>query len=188
MNALTPEPGLVCEPDWLARPLSALATHIAGVYHEHTREQLPRVWFRVTELANQHGYARVPQLWDLSRLLAELRDLAETHAWTEDDLLFPVLVAHEHPAVLTTTLTPDALVRLVESLGAEHISIRRLLGRLSAHMEAADALSSDVPGWPELRTDILGIRDHLLEELDLEDRCLLPRARDIAALQRTMIR
>jgi len=188
MNALTPDLRLECEPDWLARPLSTLATHIAGVYHEHTREQLPRVWFRVTELANQHGYSRVPQLWGLSRLLAELRDLAETHAWTEDDLLFPVLVAHEHPAVLTTNLTPDALMRLVDSLSAEHAGIRRLLGSLSAHLEAADALSSNVPEWPELRDDILELRDHLLEELDLEDRCLLPRARDIAAIERTMIR
>lgn len=188
MNVLTPALRLDCEPEWIARPVSALATHIAGVYHEHTREELPCLWQRTTELATMYGDARAPHLRGLSTLLSELRDIVETHAWTEDDLLFPVLVAHEHPAVLTTSLTPDALIRLVESLSAEHISIRRLLGSLSAHMEAADALSSYVPGWPELRADVLRLRDHLLEELDLEDRCLLPRARDIAALERTIIR
>ena len=190
MNALTSDLELLvdCEPEWLGRPVSALVTHIAGVYHEHTREELPRLWGRATELAMVYGQTRAPHLRSLSSLLSELRDQVETHAWTEDDLLFPVLVAHEHPAVLRTSLTPDALMRLVKTLGAEHIGIRRLLGSLSAHVEAANSLSATVPGWPELHADIQKLRDHLLEELDLEDRCLLPRAREIAALERTMIR
>jgi iron-sulfur cluster repair protein YtfE (RIC family) len=170
----------------MSRPVSALATHIAGVYHEHTREELPRLWLRATELATMYGDSRAPHLRGLSALLAELRDQVETHAWTEDDLLFPVLVAHEHPAVLMTSLTPEALLRLVESLSGEHLRIRRLLGSLSAHVQAADVLTGYVPGWSELRDQVLQLRDHLLEELDLEDRCLLPRAREIAALERTI--
>lgn len=188
MTALTLEPRRECEPEWMSRPISALATHIAGVYHEHTREELPLLWQRAMALAEMYAGSRAPHLHGLSQMLSDLRDLVETHAWTEDDLLFPVLVAHEHPAVLSTSLSPDALARLVESLSQEHLRIRRLLGGVSVHIDAADAFPVYVPGWPELRDQVLRFRDHLLEELDLEDRCLLPRARQIAAHERANIR
>jgi iron-sulfur cluster repair protein YtfE (RIC family) len=188
MNAVFLAPRVACEPHWSSRPVSALAIHIAGVYHEHTRERLPHLLHRTDELAAQYDHTRAPHLRGLSALLSQLRHQVETHAWTEDDLLFPVLVAHEHPAVMTTSHSPDALLRLVDTLGAEHIRIRRLLGSLSAHLEAADVLSSYVPGWPELREHLLRLRDHLLEELDLEDRCLLPRARDIALQEASLFK
>jgi iron-sulfur cluster repair protein YtfE (RIC family) len=184
MDALTVAPHAECGPEWSSRPVSSLATHIAAVYHEHTREELPRLWLRAADLAAKYGHSRAPHLPGLAALLAELRDQIQTHAWTEDDLLFPVLVAHEHPSVLMTSLTPEALLRLIESLSGEHLRTRRLLGSLGAHIQAADLVVSEVPGWTDLRDEILRLRDHLLEELDLEDRCLLPRAREIAGVAR----
>ncbi len=172
-----------CEPEWLARPVSELTTHITAAYHERTRDVLPRVAALVSQEASAFGDAHVPNLRGLAAILAELRDEVETHAWTEDDLLFPVLVAHEHPDVLTSQLTPEALSKLVEVLAAEHVRIRRILGRLARHME-------NLPGapfwseWADVRHALTVLHDHLIEELDLEDRCLLPRARVIAELKR----
>jgi len=181
MNDLLRAPMLIeCEPEWQSRSVSALAMHITGVYHEHTRDELPLLARQTAELAAQFGDHRGPHLRGLTALLAELRDEVETHAWTEDDLLFPVLVAHEHPAVLTTTVTPDTLLRLVDSLANEHVRIRRVLARITAHLHDASLHATEVPAWAELLRRVGRVRDHLLEELDLEDRCLLPRAREIA--------
>ena len=50
---------LDCEPEWLERPVSAIATHISAVYHEFTRERLPllrashRVWPGCTAAAGR---------------------------------------------------------------------------------------------------------------------------------------
>jgi iron-sulfur cluster repair protein YtfE (RIC family) len=172
-----------CESEWLARPVSELAAHITAAYHERTRDVLPRMLTLVSQETSAFGEAHVPHLRDLSAILAELRDEVDTHARTEDDLLFPVLVAHEHPDVLTTRLTADALVRLVDALAAEHVRIRRLLGRLSDHVENAPSARFS-PEWADVRHALMMLCEHLIEELDLEDRCLLPRALAIAELMR----
>lgn len=124
MDDSTTNPALPeCDPEWPARPVSALATHVSSVYHEHTRNELPVLMRRVTEL----GENSRQQLRALVAMLSELRDAAIEH----DDM----------PA-----------------------------------------------DWRELAGRLLALRDHLLEELDLEDRCLLPRARLIADVERTAIR
>lgn len=181
MNDLLPAPAPVeCEPEWLSRPVCVLAMHISGVYHDHTRNELPILARQTAELAAQFDDHRGPYLRGLTALLAELRDEVETHAWTEDDLLFPVLVAFEHPAILTTAFTPALLLRLVDALAVEHMRIRRLLARITAHLHDTSLPASEVPAWAELLRRLGHVHDHLLEELDLEDRCLLPRAREIA--------
>ena len=92
---------------------------------------------------------------------------------------------HEHPDVLTTRLTTGALSRLVDNLAEEHVRIRRLLGRLANHLENAPG-AQFWSEWADVRHALTALRDHLLEELDLEDRCLLPRARVIAELSRVL--
>ena len=176
-----------CESEWLARPVSELAAHITAVYHERTRDVLPRIIALVSGETSAFGEAHTLHLRGLVAILTELRDEVDTHAWTEDDLLFPVLVAHEHPDVLTTRLTADALENLVDMLAAEHVRIRRVLGRLARHVENAPGaqFSSE---WADVRHALMTLREHLLEELDLEDRCLLPRARVIAELERSVNR
>jgi iron-sulfur cluster repair protein YtfE (RIC family) len=172
-----------CESEWLARPVSELAAHITAVYHERTRRVLPRVAALVSHEATAFGNAHAPHLRGLAAILAELRDEVETHAWTEDDLLFPVLIAHEHPDVLTTPLTADGLAKLVDVLAGEHVRIRCLLGRLADHVATAPSAKFS-PEWADVRHALMMLREHLLEELDLEDRCLLPRARVIAEMTR----
>ncbi len=80
-------------------------------------------------MSTRFGDGRVFQLRVLSGLLSEFRNEVDAHAWTEDDLLFPVLAACENPTVLSTTLTSDRLLRLVDSLAADHVRIRQVLAR-----------------------------------------------------------
>ena len=169
-----------CAPEWQTRPMGALATHISGVYHERMRDELPSLIRQAAAMTSRFNDWRVFQLHALTSLLAELRDEVDSHDWTEDDLLFPVLAAYENPKILITTLTPDRLFRLVDQLTEEHRHIRQVLARITAHIDAVSERAAETPDWAALNQRVARLRDLKLEELDLEDRCLLPRARAIA--------
>lgn len=169
-----------CEEAWQSQPLSALIAHISSAYHHHTRHELPQLWqFIVAEL-EVGAHDATPALTTLASLITELRDHVETHSWTEDDLFFPNLIALEHPTVLRHGLTRESLTRLIDRLEREHAAIRRVLARI-------DDLLTDLrpatvrPGVAAIRVDVDQLYERLLEELDLEDRCVFPRARALAA-------
>jgi iron-sulfur cluster repair protein YtfE (RIC family) len=172
----TPE----CEQEWRSRSLSELATHISAVHHERLRDELPILTRQVAALSTRFGDGRVFQLRVLSSLLSEFRNEVDPHSWTEDDLLFPVLAVCENPTVLSTTLTSERLLRLVESLTADHARIRHVLARITQHIADVSDEAGKVPEWAELIAAVQRMRDSKLAEMDLEDRCLLSRARTVA--------
>ena len=184
MNELLLAPTVTeCQSEWMTLPVSALATHISGIYHERMRDELPLLTRKATELSYSFTDGRVFDLRALAALLTELRGAVDGHAWTEDDLLFPAVIAHENP-VLITTLSPDRMLRLVYQLAEDHVQIRRLLARVTAYIDTVSERASEVPQWADLITRIGRLRDYKLEELDLEDRCVLPRARALAEAEK----
>jgi len=180
MNTLELSALTDCEPQWLERPVSVIATHISLVYHEFTRDQLPVIADLATRVQSISGDAWNAALPGLVSLLAQLRDSVETHAWTEDDLLFPVLVAHEYPTVLETNVSADDLLKLVETLSSEHVEIRRLLDEVARVTDGFRAPANAPTEFEDLVRLAEELTRSLTEELDLEDRCLLPRARMLA--------
>jgi iron-sulfur cluster repair protein YtfE (RIC family) len=172
-----------CEPEWAEQPVSKVAIHISRVYHEYTREQLPLIADLAARVGSASGDGWTRTLPGLVSLLSQLRDAVETHAWTEDDLLFPVLVAHEHPDVLETTVTGEELLRLVDALAGEHLAIRQLIAEIGA-ATGGFRVPAGAPGeFEDLVRLVEQLAQSLTEELDLEDRCLLPRARQLAQRQ-----
>ena len=180
MNSLELSALSDCEPQWLERPVSVVATHISRVYHEFTREQLPVIADLATRVQSISGDGWNATLPGLVSLLAQLRDSVETHAWTEDDLLFPVLVAHEYPTVLETNVSAEELLKLVETLSTEHVEIRRLIEEIARVTDGFHAPASAPTEFEDLVRLAEELTQSLTEELDLEDRCLLPRARMLA--------
>lgn len=170
-----------CEPEWLDRPVSVVATHISRVYHEFTRDRLPLIADLAERVQSISGGAWKQGLPELISLLSQLRDAIETHAWTEDDLLFPVLVAHEYPGVLATTINGEELLRMVDALAAEHVAIRGVIGDLNRLTDGFRAPEGAPMEYDDLVSLAAELTRSLTEELDLEDRCLLPRARMLAA-------
>ena len=170
-----------CDPEWQNRPVSAIATHISNVYHEYTRDRLPFITSLATRVATIPGERRTPLVPALNALISQLRDAVETHAWTEDDLLFPVLVAHEHPSILATSVSRQDLQRLVDTLASEHIRIRQIISALEELTGGFKTPAGAPVEVDDLVHLVKELTESLIEELDLEDRCLLPRAREIAA-------
>jgi regulator of cell morphogenesis and NO signaling len=173
-----------CDSEWVLRPVSALAAHISAIYHARTRRELPVVIQQAAVLERMCRDDRAFHLRGLSVLLANLRDEVETHTFTEDDLLFPVLTARDHPAVLSTTISDDALVRLVGSLADDHTRIRRAIERLREHLSDGDWIVAETPEWLMLHRRVDMLCADLTEELELEDRWLLPRALEMTTRKR----
>jgi iron-sulfur cluster repair protein YtfE (RIC family) len=180
MNTLELSTSSDCEPHWLEQPVSVVATHISRVYHEFTRDQLPVIADLATRVQSISGDGWNATLPGLVSLLAQLRDSVGTHAWTEDDLLFPVLVAHEYPGVLQTNVSADDLLKLVETLSSEHGEIRGLIDEIARITDGFRAPASAPTEFEDLVRLVEELTRSLTEELDLEDRCLLPRARMLA--------
>jgi iron-sulfur cluster repair protein YtfE (RIC family) len=184
MNVLELSTLADCDPQWLDRPVSVVATHISRVYHEFTRDQLPLIADLAGRVQSMTGDGWNKVIPELVSLLAQLRDAVETHAWSEDDLLFPVLVAHEYPSVLETNVSADDLLKLVDALSTEHVEIRRLIEDVARVTDGFRAPA----GAPSEFEDLVRLAEELTrsltEELDLEDRCLLPRARMLALSSR----
>ena len=183
---LTAPTAIECEPEWQSRPVSELATHISGTYHERMRDQLPFLIRQTAGLIPRFSDGRVFLLRALVALLVELQNEADSHTWIEDDVLFPVLAAHDNPVVLGTTLTPERLLRLVAQLSEEHEHIRQVLARITAHIAVVSERAAGTPEWVAVIQRVEQLRDLKLQELDLEDRCLLPRARAIADAERQL--
>jgi iron-sulfur cluster repair protein YtfE (RIC family) len=181
MNNILEFPRLTeCEPEWAEQPVSHVAAHISRVYHEYTRHQLPLIADLAARVGSISGEGWTDVLPRLVSLVSQLRDAVETHAWTEDDLLVPVLVAHEYPNVLRTNITGEELLRLLDTLAAEHLEIRQLIGEIGA-VTGGFRVPAGAPGeFEDLVRLVEELVQSLTEELDLEDRCLLPRARQLA--------
>ncbi len=182
----TPSAPLVeCEPEWIARPVSELARHITECYHQHTHEELPLLINAAHRLVRTLDAAHAPLVSALLTLLTELREDVQTHAWAESDLLFPLLTAHEQPAPARRA-APESLDRLARALADEHVRIRGTLARMTEQLGMPIGDADDPFGdWSDLRERLLRLRDHVLEELAFEERCLLPRVQRIARTART---
>jgi iron-sulfur cluster repair protein YtfE (RIC family) len=170
---------LECQLPWRERPVSAVAAHVSSTFHELTRDRLLVIGRLLPRISQSPAYEN-PLVAALIGATARLRDAVETHDWTEDDLLFPVLVAHEHPDVLSTRVSPAELTSLVSKLEEQHGEIRQIIAGLD-ELTAALTIDPGTMGEVEALLQVLrGLTASLLEEMDLEDRCLLARARLLA--------
>ncbi len=174
-----------CEELWQTRPLSSLIAHVSSVYHHHIRRELPPLWQSVVAELDVGAWDARPGLTTLASLITELRDQLETHSWTEEDLLFPNLIALEHPTVLRHGLTRESLTQLLDRLQRKHTAVRRVMAHIDDTLTALRSAAVRHPGVAAIRIGVAQVCDRLIELLDLEERCVFPRARTLAATIRT---
>jgi iron-sulfur cluster repair protein YtfE (RIC family) len=174
-----------CEPEWLARPLTDLIHHLAHHYDKAIAQRLEAVG----ATANQTRLAAVDVLGRaehgsgafavrLSGLVTTLRLVLEAHAWSESDVLFPAAIAIETYGRGSAPFNRDTLEILMEGIAQEHDLLRELLASLSRTMEEciAAGMSQDLESFVsnlEIACFMIG------EQLDLEDRCLWPRLKEL---------
>jgi hypothetical protein len=152
-------PGIAgCEPEWLARPLTDLIHHLTQNYKKPIALRLEAI----TATANQTRLAAADVLGRmdhgsgafavrLSSLVTTLRLVLEAHAWSEADVLFPAANA-------------------IETYGRKSAPSRTMEECVTA------GLSVDLDIF---LSDLEIVCFMIAEKLDLEDRCLWPRMKEL---------
>jgi hypothetical protein len=179
-------PALVgCESEWLARPLTDLIHHLTRNYDKPIAHRLEAI----SATANQTRLAAAEVLGRaehgagafavrLSGLVTTLRLVLEAHAWSEGDVLFPAAIAIETYGRRSAPFKGDALDILLEGIAQEHELLRELLASVSRTMEecVASGMRQDLEHF---LSDLEIVCFMIAEQLDLEDRCLWPRMKEL---------
>jgi regulator of cell morphogenesis and NO signaling len=88
-TALAATPGGAPAP-WAALGPAALVDHLEATHHAYLHDELPRLSALSEKVAQVHA-GRHPELLDVRRLYAELRDDLEPHLAKEERVLFPMI-------------------------------------------------------------------------------------------------
>jgi iron-sulfur cluster repair protein YtfE (RIC family) len=174
-----------CEPEWLARPLTDLIHHLTQHYNQPIAHRLRAIGQTATETRLQAAgvLSRAERgsgafAVRLSGLVTTLRLVLEAHAWSEADVLFPAAVAIETYGRQSAPFKRHTLDILMDGIAQEHDLIRELLASLSRTMEECVSAGID----KELETFVSDLEIVCFmtgEQLDLEDRCLWPRMKEL---------
>jgi regulator of cell morphogenesis and NO signaling len=149
---------------WLEAPLTDLVEHIVHAYHRPLREELPRLESMARKVASVHvdrdPEGRLPKiLATLLTLKAELED----HMEREEQLLFPLLLAHGEGAPLEPFVDDHTAV------GEILASLRQLTDE---YRPPADACNT----WRALWAGFEALERAMHEHIHLENNVLFPRA------------
>jgi regulator of cell morphogenesis and NO signaling len=172
------------EPTWADATLAALVAHIQRRYHEHLRQELPRIEAMLEKVVSRHG-AHLPEvLLPLSQTFTALREELLDHMQREDDVLFPFIVALESgrgatpPGAAAWIDAPVAVMEADhEAAGAALRTMRELTNGYAPPEWACPTFRGLYYALAQVEADM-----HL--HVHLENHILFPRAVQLARVRR----
>jgi len=168
------------EPIWTDASLTALIAHIQRRYHEHLRLELPRLSAMLEKVSNRHGEHLPETLLPLKQTFETLRSELIEHMATEDQVLFPRIVALENGDPLPAENVEAWIASSIEAMEAEHEDagdalafIRGVTAGFAPPDWACPTFRGLYYGLAQLETDM-----HV--HVHLENNVLFPRAVQLA--------
>jgi iron-sulfur cluster repair protein YtfE (RIC family) len=169
-----------CAPEWASRSLTQLIAHLTDRYRSSTAQRFDEIEAMLLEEPRwSEGTSRAA----FDRLVGVVRQLDEmvhAHMLLEDHVLHPLVVAAEYPEVVSVCRSRADIERLVTRIRSEHTQILHMADDLqrSALRMTSVLLSEPVKGTRLIR-HVAALAMWLREQLNLEDRCLWPRALEL---------
>lgn len=169
-------------PEWASRPITHLIAHLIDQYRAATQERIEVISER---LAGRpfwtDGSLDVAIAYNsILNVFTMLAQKAHTHMLLEDVVLFPVVMAAEHPEVITSRRSRDEIERLIARVADEHRQIRRLVRELTDAVSAfASQAGSESHEAFRLAGDLTTFATLLKGQIALEDGNLWPRALEL---------
>lgn len=154
------------EPSWEGRPSQELVDHIVATYHDHLREELPRLEALTAKVLEAHGDTNGPLLQDLHDTFVALRAELFDHMAKEEDAAFPMAVRGEN----------GPLAELLAVLEEEHDGANEALGRLRAMTNAYSPPPNACPTWRSLYQGLAALEEMMHRHIHLENNVLFPQA------------
>lgn len=115
---------------WATMGVVELVAHIEAVHHRYLHDELPRLTALLEKVTRVHG-GRHPELEEVERIYADLRDDLEPHLMKEERVLFPMIrelaTAENRP-----TFHCGRVANPISMMMLEHDRAGELLARLRA--------------------------------------------------------
>ncbi|AMY08811.1 Iron-sulfur cluster repair protein ScdA [Luteitalea pratensis] len=167
-------------PSWADATLTALVAHIQRRYHEHLRQELPRLDAMLEKVVSRHGHHLPEVLLPLQETFLFLqRDLLD-HMQREDVVLFPLIVSLESRQPLSDPQAAKWIGAPIAAMEAEHNqaggalqTMRELTGGYAPPDWACPTFRGLYYGLAQLEADM-----HV--HVHLENHILFPRAAQLA--------
>jgi regulator of cell morphogenesis and NO signaling len=168
-------------PSWADATLTALVAHIQRRYHEHLRQELPRLQGMVAKVVSRHGEHLPEVLLPLQQTFLALQQELLDHMHREDAVLFPLIVALETGQPLPNPQAAKWIGAPIAAMEAEHEqagealeAMRNLTGGYAPPEWACPTFRGLYFGLSQLEADM-----HV--HVHLENHILFPRAAKLAA-------
>jgi iron-sulfur cluster repair protein YtfE (RIC family) len=171
-------PGVPCEAEWASRSLTVLVGHISRRYRRPVQQRIEAIRQLIDEVCPGCEGAGRAELARAGASFARLRTALARHTWLEDEFLFRVMPALEFRAGDSDRRVRDVVCQLVATVGEEHSEIRGLLDDLD-RVVAELSLATTTAEEALLVADLEMLRLLMQGQMDLEDRCLWPRVRQL---------
>lgn len=168
------------DPSWDTAPLCDLIAHIQQRYHEHLRQELPRLDAMIDRVVSRHGEHLPETLLPLQSTFQALRDELLDHMLKEDRVLFPAIVAIERGQ---GGLSADAVAWLdapIAVMEAEHESAGAALASMRARTSGYAPPDWACPTFRGLYFALAQLETDMHVHVHLENHILFPRAAQLA--------
>ena len=173
---------LPCETEWASRSLTELVTHLDQRYRQPTHKRIETIRTLLPQIMPSCDQRR-EDYHRLATIFTSLCETVEEQVLLKDHILYPAIVKLERGLSSTDQSALDALCEMIMTLDDEHKRLRCIADALGRSV--ADVTGSPVPvDEAVLASDLDMLALLLYEQLNLEDRCLWPRA--LILLQRQL--
>ena len=154
--------------------LTALADHIVSRHHDHTRQELPQIFYYLQKVSSRHG-DRHSELYEIFDKFLQLRDEMEMHMQKEEQVLFPRIKELEN-AVENNQKCAASIQIPIGVMGDEHENAGNLLKEIrnlsNNYNPPPDACTTYRLSFSALQA----LEEDLHQHMHLENNILFPRA------------
>ena len=164
-----------CETEWSSKSLTELVAYLNQHYRRPQQQRLESIRSLFGQEASFEDDGRRADYERLANSFERLRGTLDEHAWLEDEVLCPAVARVEYCIGASDPRAREALCMLVSTVADEHRLIRTRIAELECVLASVTrcALSQEEA---LLVADLEMLELLLSEEMELEDRCLWPRA------------
>jgi iron-sulfur cluster repair protein YtfE (RIC family) len=171
--------GSPCPSEWRSRSLARLVAHLSDRYRSPTElclDALNDLFFRPRWV----GKPSEPIYERAIEAFTTLEQRVRAHMALEDNLLIPLVLAIEHPELVSVRRSQVECEELVRNALDDHRHIRHSVDALERAARPLATLQLFPPQEQMLVLDDVATLALLLrEQIALEDTCLWPRAVDL---------
>lgn len=132
-----------------------LIDHIVSKHHEYLRQELPRLSYLTSKVANRHGDMH-PELPELHKLYEAFRIVLENHLESEEKVLFPAIREFVKNGVedVEPGHTLGIVVKEHDSAGADLRAMRKLTNGFLPPSDACNSYRAMLEGLASLEHDV----------------------------------